>query len=142
MKATFSKLGCAFLALAAALVGNVGFAFPGGSSLTRAAGTLATAVLGAIALGVWLGRYLPESTRFQRLVLGTSLAGAEGYTSAATDDTLLGRHGVAESPLRPAGAATIDGRRVDVVSNGGYIEAGAAVEVVAVRGARIEVKAV
>ena len=131
-----------FGGLGAALVGNVGLDFPGASALTRAAGTLATAVVAAIGLGVWLGRYLPETTRFQRLVLGTSLAGAAGYTSARTDDTMMGQRGVAESPLRPAGAATIAGRRVDVVSDGGYIEAGSAVEVVAVRGARIEVRAV
>jgi membrane-bound serine protease (ClpP class) len=131
-----------FGGLGAALVGNVGLDFPGASALTRAAGTLATAVVAAIGLGVWLGRYLPESTRFQRLVLGTSLAGAEGYTSAGTDESLLGQRGVADSPLRPAGAATIAGRRVDVVSDGGYVEAGSPVEVVAVRGARIEVRAV
>ncbi len=143
----FGLLGVAgllavFGGLGAALVGNVGLDFPGASALTRAAGTLATAVVAAIGLGVWLGRYLPETTRFQRLVLGTSLSGAEGYTSAHTDDSLMGQRGMADSPLRPAGVATIDGRRIDVVSNGGYIEAGSAVEVVAVRGARIEVRAV
>ncbi len=131
-----------FGALGAALVGNVGLDFPGTSELSGAAATLASAVVLTIVLGVALGRYLPESTRFQRLVLGTSLSVDEGYTSADTDDSLVGQRGSAVSPLRPAGAASIAGRRVDVVSDGGYIDAGDPVEVVRVRGARIEVRAV
>ena len=107
-------------------------------ALTVSASALALTIAAAFALG----RFLPESTRFQRLVLGQALSGEEGYTSAATDDTLLGQRGVAVSPLRPAGAAEIGGRRVDVVSDGGFIDAGASVEVVRARGARVEVREV
>jgi membrane-bound serine protease (ClpP class) len=129
-------------ALGAALVGNVGFAFPGTSHLTGAVVTLASALALTIAAAFALARFLPESTRFQRLVLGQSLSGDEGYTSAATDEALLGQQGIAVSPLRPAGAADIGGRRIDVVSDGGFIAAGATVEVVRARGARVEVREV
>jgi membrane-bound serine protease (ClpP class) len=44
--------------------------------------------------------------------------------------------------LRPAGIATIDGARVDVVSDGAFIEAGAAVVVTRVDGNRIVVSLV
>ena len=48
-----------------------------------------------------------------------------GYSSAPDSDRhWLGRTGTALSPLRPAGIAEIDGARVDVVSDGGFIEAG------------------
>ena len=48
--------------------------------------------------------------------------------------------GAALSALRPAGAAQIAGRRVDVVSEGTFIPAGAAVKVVSVEGARVVVR--
>lgn len=131
-----------FGALAASLVGNVGLDFPGADALARAAATLAAAVVGTIALGVGLARFLPETRRFQRLVLEDALRGSDGYTAAATDTSLVGQRGRAVSPLRPAGAATIAGRRLDVVSDGGFVSPGATVEVVRVRGARVEVKAV
>ena len=49
-----------------------------------------------------------------------------GYASAPESDlTWLGKRGTAASPLRPAGIAEIEGERVDVVSEGEFIEAGA-----------------
>jgi membrane-bound serine protease (ClpP class) len=44
--------------------------------------------------------------------------------------------------LRPSGTANINGQRVDVVTEGGLIERGTAVKVVAVEGSRIVVRAV
>jgi membrane-bound serine protease (ClpP class) len=44
------------------------------------------------------------------------------------------------SPLRPAGVADIDGSRVDVVSDGEFIETGAAIEVTRVDGNRVVVR--
>ena len=65
-----------------------------------------------------------------------------GYASApAADHRALGRTGTALSPLRPAGIADVDGARVDVVSDGEFIEAGAPVEVIRVDGNRIVVRA-
>jgi len=127
------------LSLIAALVGNVGLDFPGAHELVKATATLAAAVVLTIVLAFSLGRYLPRSTRFQHLILSSELAGAQGYTSAPTDDTLLGLRGRAVTPLRPAGTAEIDGRRIDVVSDGAFIAAGTDVEVARVRGARVEV---
>ncbi len=51
------------------------------------------------------------------------------------DRTLLvGRHGVAITPLRPAGAAEIDGRRISVTTTGAFVEPGKPVEVTDVKG--------
>src|SRR5690606_30963900 len=77
---------------------------------------------------------------FSHLVLMPDLASAEGYTSAETDETLLGERGVALSPLRPAGTAEIGGRRVDVMTEGSFVPAGEPVEVVSVRGSRVVVR--
>jgi membrane-bound serine protease (ClpP class) len=44
--------------------------------------------------------------------------------------------------LRPAGVALVNGRRVDVVTEGGLIAAGARVKVVAIEGNRVVVRRV
>jgi membrane-bound serine protease (ClpP class) len=64
--------------------------------------------------------------------------GVVAQSPAAAD--LLGRTGAALSDLRPAGTATIDGHRVDVVSRGEYLRKGAAIVVEEVAGNRIVVR--
>jgi len=54
---------------------------------------------------------------------------------------LVGQSGVAFTQLRPSGTALIQGRRVDVVTEGALIEKGTAVRVVAVEGMRVVVRA-
>ena len=67
---------------------------------------------------------------------------ASGYTSGSDNSGYLGKIGKTVTELRPAGAAELDGERLDVVSQGGFIEAGADVEVIEVSGNRIVVKAI
>ncbi len=127
-------------ALGAALVGNVGLAFPSDGSITRAILTLAATMVLLVIFGYSVSRYLPKSQRFSHLILAPDLGSASGYTSADTDDTLLGLTGVALTTLRPSGTAEIGGRRVDVVSQSTFVAAGEPVEVVSVRGSRVEVR--
>ncbi|MDX1546813.1 MAG: NfeD family protein [Rhodothermales bacterium] len=129
-------------ALLASLVGNVGFDFPAFPALTPALTTLAVtlALLGLLAVS--LGRYLPRSEQFNRLVLAPALSSAEGYTSADTHTELLGMTGRTVTPLRPSGIVEIGGERVDVVTAGEFIDGGMPIEVVRVRGSRVEVRPV
>ena len=53
-----------------------------------------------------------------------------------------GTRGSALTPLRPAGIASFEGRRVDVVSQGQFLPAGQALEVVRDEGHRVVVRAV
>ncbi|MCZ7646709.1 MAG: hypothetical protein M5U26_15720 [Planctomycetota bacterium] len=53
---------------------------------------------------------------------------------------LLGKVGVASSPLRPAGTALIDDLRVEVVTEGDWIDRGASVEVIRVNGSVVTVR--
>ena len=53
-----------------------------------------------------------------------------------------GRYGRAVTPMRPAGAVEIEGRRVDALSEGLMIEAGAYVKCVDVRAGHIVVRKV
>lgn len=56
-------------------------------------------------------------------------------------DELVGREGETMTPLRPAGIAVFDRRRVDVVTRGELIDKGVRVKVVKVEGNRVVVEA-
>jgi membrane-bound serine protease (ClpP class) len=98
--------------------------------------TLAAGVAALVAF-----RYLPRLPVGRRLVLETALPARVGYASPPeTDQAWLGTQGVAATTLRPAGLARIAGARVDVVTDGEYVEVGEPVEVVRVDGNRIVVR--
>jgi membrane-bound serine protease (ClpP class) len=88
-----------------------------------------------------LWRILPQSALGRGLTLETELRAADGFGSEPSGaGAWLGRMGRATTPLRPAGIAEIEGQRVDVVSNGELIEAGATVVVSRADGNRIVVQ--
>jgi len=132
-----ATIGALFLGL----LPNAGFALPDGADVATALATLAAALVLLVLLAVSLARLMPESAFANRLVLAGGLSAAEGFTSADTDETLLGATGTTLTPLRPSGTALLADRRVDVVSDGPMLAAGTAVEVVSVRGSRVVVRA-
>lgn len=129
------------VALAAGLVLSMTGVGAAGVFLVSMATRVVFALLLAIGLGLFLLRFTTRLPWGRRLVLDTGLPAAGGYASAPERDRAwLGRQGRAIALLRPAGFALIDGERVDVVSDGEPIEAGAMVEVVRVDGNRIVVR--
>jgi membrane-bound serine protease (ClpP class) len=128
-----------------ALAAGLGMALVGPgttiSVIIVALGRVAISILLAMAGGVALLRVLPRLPFGRRLILETGMPADLGYVSAPdSDHHWLGRIGTAASPLRPAGIAEFDGVRVDVVSDGTFIEAGTAVEVIRVDGNRVVVQ--
>jgi membrane-bound serine protease (ClpP class) len=106
-----------------------------------ALGRVALSILLALAGALALLRLLPRLPFGRRLVLDTGMGASLGYVSAPEGDhRWLGRSGTAVSPLRPAGIAEIDGTRVDVVSDGGFVDVGTTIEVTRVDGNRIVVR--
>jgi membrane-bound serine protease (ClpP class) len=97
-------------------------------------------VIGGVAI-YFLSKYLPKTSMYRELVLEGSTSAEDGYvgTDVAKRKTYLGCDGMTETPLRPAGIATINGERVDVVSDGDFIDRGESVTVTAVQGARVVV---
>ena len=102
-------------------------------ALTRGFGSLLAA---AAALAV-VARYLPSSRLGRALILRDAVGAP---ASAPPPAALMGRAGIAETALRPTGKAAVDGRRLDVVSDGDFIEQGAPIEIIEVAGARVVVK--
>jgi membrane-bound serine protease (ClpP class) len=137
--------GVAGLAGIVALVAGLGMTFVGAGATTSmvigALGRVAISVLLALGGGLVLLRVLPHLPYGRRFVLNENMNNDLGYATApATDRSWLGRTGTAVSPLRPAGIAEIAGTRLDVVSDGGFIEALAVIEVTRVDGNRIVVR--
>jgi membrane-bound serine protease (ClpP class) len=129
--------------LLAALIPNIGFQFPAVSELVSAVVTMAVTLILLVILMFSLGRYLPRSNHFNRLVLTAGSAGDAMLVEGADEgEDLKGRTGLALTPLRPAGIAEINGERVDVIAAGEYIPAGTPVQVMHVRGKRVEVRQV
>ncbi len=121
------------IALVAAIVLAFGVPYVGVGLETFAAAIVLTALLFLVAL-----RILPENAWMKRL----ALAHVQGpdYVSSRDFHDLQGRTGIAASYLRPAGIASIDGRRIDVLTEGEYIPQGTAIRVTRVEGARIFVE--
>lgn len=115
-----------------ALVGNL----PTMSDFLQAGAILgASIVISAAVFIAWL-RHLPNSTRFTGLFLKSATHASEGYISAAVRSDLVGKSGTAVTDLRPSGTALVDGERVDVVTEGEFVKAGAAVTVIRSEGYR------
>ncbi|MCW5983086.1 MAG: hypothetical protein KIT09_33665 [Bryobacteraceae bacterium] len=111
------------------------------AAIIVALGRVALSLLVAMAAGFALLRVIPRLPIGQRLILSSGMQADMGYVSAPERDwQWLGRTGKALSPMRPAGIAEIDGNRIDVVSEGGFIEAGAPIEVTRVDGNRIVIR--
>ncbi|QDU85457.1 hypothetical protein Pla163_25870 [Planctomycetes bacterium Pla163] len=127
----FLSIGSA-VALGAALV----VAFSEG---TRPGMTILVAMALLLPLTIGFGLWLFPRTPFGRNAVNPGLSFDARAATDERDLTLVGHRGVASSVLRPAGHATLDGRRVDVVSRGEAIDAGTPVVVVEVSGNRVVV---
>jgi len=76
------------------------------------------------------------------VTLRTTLSSADGVTSQNPEmEQYMGKRGKAMSNLRPAGAALIEGKRVDVVTRGEYIEKETAITVQSVTANQVIVRA-
>ena len=76
---------------------------------------------------------------WKKISLDQSETVEEGYVSRAEEEDLSGKEGRSVTPLRPSGIAEIGGRRVDVVTEGDFIDKGERIRVVSSKGSRIVV---
>jgi membrane-bound serine protease (ClpP class) len=104
---------------------------------------LAVSMIGAFVLSFVVLRSLPRFAAFNRLVLSNEIKASEGYTSSSrdADDELMGKEGVTMSFLRPSGIAMFEGQRLNVITDGEFIEAQRPIKIVEARGSRVVVRA-
>lgn len=128
-----------------ALLGGLGLSLVGAGAtwevVVEAAWRVVISLIFAAGAALVALRFLPRLSFGRRLVLEGGLSAKQGYASAPeTDQRWVGKRGTAVSTLRPAGVADLEGERVDVVSDGEFIEAGERIEVSRVDGNRVVVR--
>ena len=106
-------------------------------------GTNGRLVLGGCILGgagisllLWL-RYFTKAGFVKKHLLSSEIDGTQDYDRY---QDLLDKVGKAETDLRPAGKARIDGKKHDVLAETGSIERGTDVKVVKVEGSKVVVR--
>lgn len=101
---------------------------------------LSVAFLSSVVMALILFKVFGKSRLFGRIILATSEKAGLGYTAPPKQLDLLGKKGKTITPLRPAGIAEFEGRRVDVVSEGEFIPQDTSVKVIKVEGGRVVVR--
>lgn len=85
-------------------------------------------------------RYLGARGAWRKFVLTDKQDNRAGYVAQSSRKQLQGKKGITMTPLRPAGVVMLDGKRYDVVSEGGFIAANKPVVVIHVEGTRVVVR--
>ncbi|MBS1903680.1 MAG: nodulation protein NfeD [Bacteroidetes bacterium] len=125
-----------FLGLFLALAGDLRALTP--ERIRTTSEVLAGALLGFIVAMFIIIRYAPGWGLMRKFVHQVSSSSTTAISSGRND--LLGRFGLAITPLRPSGTAMIDGKHVDVVTTGEFVPAGSSVEVVQIAASKIVVR--
>lgn len=116
-------------------------AWPSDEMLLRPLLNLLTAAVIASVLMAVLARVLPHSPLYRHLALQASVGGGSTFAVPAEARSIHpGMLGTASTPLRPSGKAEFGEQLIDVVSQGDFIDGGAAVQVVLVDGTRVLVE--
>lgn len=98
---------------------------------------LIVAIVAAFILFKWIGT---ERGVFKKIILRDRTMTELGYVSGEERSELLGQKGKTVTPLRPSGTAVFQDERIDVVSEGGFIERGKDVIIVKVESYRVVVR--
>ena len=131
-------IACIGTAIFLALLGNL----PTWADIARAGGVVMATVVIVSAMIYGLVQHLPTSRRWRGIFLQATLGKDEGYVAAEARADLMGVEGVAATDLRPSGTAVVDGERLDVVSEAGFVPKGARVRIVRSEGYRLVVQPV
>ena len=100
--------------------------------ITRALTMVFGSIAATAALAYAAVRALPESRLGRHLLLDTVITGRA--TDEVESQPLVGQTGLAVTDLRPAGKIKIGARRLDAVTERGFVPAGARVKVQSIRG--------
>ncbi|MFA7345145.1 MAG: NfeD family protein [Terrimicrobiaceae bacterium] len=117
------------------LIASVALSYAAYGPLWGTAAFAALAILSIAGFFLWLELF-PHTPLGKKMMLGKSL----NKRNSLEAPNLIGTTGETVTPLRPAGTAVIQGRRIDVVAEGGLIESGQKISVVAQEGIRVVVR--
>lgn len=116
----------------AAIIGGVVL-----TAKTIMGGILLFSIILVVAIVLMVLAYKIFASKSSPLILQSTL---KDDTSSDQLQVFVGKAGLALTPLRPAGTADVEGVRLDVMTQGEYIEKGDNIEVVAIKGKKILVQ--
>ncbi|MDO4543728.1 MAG: NfeD family protein [Clostridia bacterium] len=134
----FGISGClGFACFAATIV----MLFAGNSSPTAALWTTVVLLLVMVGLLIWfIHSFQKGKLSRSKIVLAENIDGQSTNLHEQRFVELIGKEGVAITPLRPAGIALIDNERINVQTNGEFIPKDQRITVVAVESLHIIVR--
>lgn len=100
--------------------------------------------LGISVIGLFLLiKYIPSTRTWRKFILFTQQEKELGYTVGTKDlKRLIGKGGFAITTLRPSGIVEVDGKKLNVITKGEYIESNTKIKIISVEGNKIVVEAV
>lgn len=78
----------------------------------------------------------------KKLILWSAAKHEDGFSASSDMSALLGKEGIALTVLRPAGTGQFSGQRLDVVTEGNFMEKGTKIKIVRIDGRRIVVESI
>lgn len=127
--------------LASATLSMVG-SYPSMSEVISSFGFIAVAILLVAVFAFAFVRHLPYSRSLKGILLSDDTSREAGYLSAPDRQDLIGAVGRTITDLRPSGTAEFGDERVDVVTEGPFLDAGVPVKIMRAEGYRHVVRAV
>ncbi len=99
------------------------------------------ALLGTLVLLFVFIKFFPRTKSWKGLRLNAREESKEGFAASSSQlKELAGKTGTSLTVLRPAGTAKIEGKRIDVVSEGIFLPKDTEIKVVTVKGNRVVVR--
>lgn len=100
-------------------------------------------LIGSLLIIVLFLRLFPKSIMWKKLRLESKMSKGGGFQAGTKElEELIDKKGLSITPLRPSGTALIMGRRVDVVTEGVFLQKDTPIKVVKVEGNKVIVRGI
>lgn len=116
------------------------FSGVGFSKIMQAMSVVFVSMILGFILIIYISKLALESDKglFSKVALHVTQNAGKGYVGVdAAVNTMIGRHGYAATVLRPSGKVLIDSELFDAMAEHGFIEKGAAIEVVGISSGQV-----
>lgn len=132
--------GLAGIGGAAAILASIFLTF---GNIVQATYSILIALGLSIAGFFLLIRFIPSTRAWRKFILFTKQEKELGYTVGTKDlKRLTGKEGIAITPLRPSGIVEANGKKLNALTRGEYVNSNTKIKIISVEGNKIVVEAV
>lgn len=132
--------GLAGISGIAAILASIFLTF---GNIIQAAYSILIALIVSVIGFFLLIKYIPSTRTWRKFVLSTEQKKELGYIVGTRDlKRLTGEKGVSITPLRPSGIAEVNGKKINVLTRGEYVDSNTKIKIINVEGNKIVVEAV